>query len=226
MKAPKSANRVSRGTSRNRSWPGGKRIAVLVSILFETWSDGKGPSYFPRTTPLKAGTIDRGAIQWAQYGGNEGLVAHSPHARSPRRCRRRSSAADAAASSIPQVIATAAKAGHDIAGHGYTQDGLFCYMTPDEERVAIRKTLDALQQASGIRAQGWATPAYSWTEHTFDLLYQEGVRWYGDALDISLPRKQSTAGGDIVAFPWSDFVDNRVLRGDAQKLLRRLQGHV
>ena len=39
------------------------------------------------------------------------------------------------------------------------------------------------------------------------------MRWYGDALDISLPRKQSTAGGDIVAFPWSDFVDNRVLRG-------------
>ena len=48
-------------------------IAVLVSILFETWSDGKAPSYFPRTTPLKPGTVDRGAIQWAQYGGNEGL---------------------------------------------------------------------------------------------------------------------------------------------------------
>src|SRR5258705_13868818 len=57
----------------NACWPGGKRIAVLVSILFETWSDGKGPSYFPRTTPLKPGTIDHGAIQWAQYGGNEGL---------------------------------------------------------------------------------------------------------------------------------------------------------
>src|SRR5262245_29935472 len=54
-------------------WPGGKRIAVLVSILFECWSDGKGPSYFPRTTPLKPGTVDRGAIQWAQYAGNEGL---------------------------------------------------------------------------------------------------------------------------------------------------------
>ena len=54
-------------------WPGGKSIAVLVSILFETWSDGKGPSYFPRTTPLKPGTTDHGAIQWAQYGGNEGL---------------------------------------------------------------------------------------------------------------------------------------------------------
>jgi allantoinase len=200
---------------RSVSWPGGKRIAVLVSILFETWSDGKGPSYFPRTTPLKPGTVDRGAIQWAQYGGNEGLW------RILRTLDRHSVPATIFCSGrcgelYPPVIAAAAQAGHDIAGHGYTQDGLFCYMTPDEEHVAIRKTLDALEQASGIRAQGWATPAYSWTEHTFDLLLQNGVRWYGDALDIGLPRRQQTASGDIVAFPWSDFVDNRVLRGAPQ----------
>jgi peptidoglycan/xylan/chitin deacetylase (PgdA/CDA1 family) len=193
-------------------WPGGKSIAVLVSILFETWSDGKGPSYFPRTTPLKPGTTDHGAIQWAQYGGNEGLwrILHTLDRHSVPAtifCSGRCGEV------YPEVIAAAAKAGHDIAGHGYTQDGLFCYMTPYEERIAIRKTLDALEQASGIRAKGWATPAYSWTTHTFDLLCQEGVRWYGDALDISLPRKQATASGDIVAFPWSDFVDNRVLRG-------------
>jgi allantoinase len=164
---------------------------------------------------LKPGTVDRGAIQWAQYGGNEGLW------RILRTLDRHSVPATIFCSGrcgelYPQVIAAAAQAGHDIAGHGYTQDGLFCYMTPDEEHVAIRKTLDALEQASGIRAQGWATPAYSWTEHTFDLLLQNGVRWYGDALDISLPRRQQTASGDIVAFPWSDFVDNRVLRGAPQ----------
>ena len=32
------------------------------------------------------------------------------------------------------------------------------------------------------------------------------------ALDSSLPRVQKTASGTIVALPWSDFVDNRVLR--------------
>jgi len=200
---------------KNTSWPGGKRIAVLVSILFETWSDGKGPSYFPRTTPLKPGTVDRGAIQWAQYGGNEGLW------RILRTLERHKVPATIfcsgrAAELYPDAIKAAARGGHDIAGHGYTQDGLFCYMTPDEERVAIRKTVEALERASGIRAQGWATPAYSWTEHTFDLLLQEGVRWYGDALDISLPRREKTKGGHIVAFPWSDFVDNRVLRGAPQ----------
>jgi hypothetical protein len=65
--------RASQRRSQSMAWPGGKPIAVLVSILFETWSEGKAPSYFPRTTPLKPGTVDRGAIQWAQYGGNEGL---------------------------------------------------------------------------------------------------------------------------------------------------------
>src|SRR5262245_4361414 len=132
----------------NASWPGGKPIAVLVSILFETWSDGKAPSYFPRTTPLKPGTVDRGAIQWAQYGGNEGLW------RILRTLDRHSVPATIFCSGrcgefYPRVIAAAAKAGHDIAGHGYTQDGLFCYMTREEERDAIRKTLHALERASG-----------------------------------------------------------------------------
>jgi peptidoglycan/xylan/chitin deacetylase (PgdA/CDA1 family) len=197
------------------AWPGGKRIAVLVSILFETWSEGKGPSYFPRTTPLEPGIVDRGAVQWAQFGGNEGLW-RILHALDRHGVPATVFCSGRCGELYPDVIAQAARSGHDIAGHGYTQDGLFCYMTPDQERAAIRKTLDALQAASGIRAQGWATPAYSWTEHTFDLLLQEGVRWYGDALDISLPRKQSIASGDIVAFPWSDFVDNRVLRGAPQ----------
>jgi hypothetical protein len=28
----------------NKTWPRGKRVAVLVSILFEVWSDGKSQS--------------------------------------------------------------------------------------------------------------------------------------------------------------------------------------
>src|SRR5262249_56213905 len=66
---------------------------------------------------------------------------------------------------------------------------------------------------------GCDTPAYRRTEPPCDLLRAPGVTGYGDALDISLPRKQATASGDIVAFPWSDFVDNRVLRGAPRSFL-------
>mgnify|MGYP003348352048 CR=1 FL=1 len=47
------------------AWPNGARVAVLVSVLLEAWADGKSPSYFPRTTPLKAGQVDRAGARWS-----------------------------------------------------------------------------------------------------------------------------------------------------------------
>lgn len=36
-----------------RSWDRDARIAVLVTVMFETWHEGKAPSYSPMTTPLR-----------------------------------------------------------------------------------------------------------------------------------------------------------------------------
>src|SRR5262249_30612105 len=55
------------------AWPNGHRVAVVVSVLLETWSEGKSPSYFPRTTPLPPGSKDIAGINWSQFGGNEGV---------------------------------------------------------------------------------------------------------------------------------------------------------
>ena len=46
---------------------------MLVSVLLETWAEGTSPTYFPRTTPLKAGTVDVPARNWSQYGAEEGV---------------------------------------------------------------------------------------------------------------------------------------------------------
>ena len=54
-------------------WPHGHRVAVVCSVLLETWSDGKSPSYFPRTTPLPPGSKDVAGINWSRFGGNEGI---------------------------------------------------------------------------------------------------------------------------------------------------------
>lgn len=55
------------------AWPNGKRVAVVVSVLLETWAEGKSPTYFPRTTPLKAGTPDLPGRQWSEFGAEEGV---------------------------------------------------------------------------------------------------------------------------------------------------------
>src|SRR3977135_2073297 len=59
--------RIPSMSTPNPPWRGGNPTPGLGGSLFECWSEGKGPSYFPRTTPLKPATVDRGAIQWAQY---------------------------------------------------------------------------------------------------------------------------------------------------------------
>jgi peptidoglycan/xylan/chitin deacetylase (PgdA/CDA1 family) len=193
------------------TWPNGKRVAVLVSVLLENWSPGKSPTYFPRTTPLKPGAVDHAAMQWSHYGGREGIWRIL--ALLERRNVKATVFANALSAELyPDAIAAIVRAGHGLAGHGYAQDQYLCDLAPAEQQAVIRRSLDTLERVGGTRPQGWVCSVYSWNEATFDLLVREGVRWHADALDVSQPRLQQTPSGPIVALPWCDFVDNRVLR--------------
>src|SRR4030095_9917342 len=63
---------------------------------------------------------------------------------------------------------------------------------------------------------GWVTPIYGWSENTMDYIVEAKLTWCSDSLDRSVPCVQKTKGGSIVLLPWSDFVDNRVLRTNPQ----------
>jgi peptidoglycan/xylan/chitin deacetylase (PgdA/CDA1 family) len=193
------------------AWPDGHRVAVIVSVLVETWSEARSPTYFPRTTPLRQGTTDLAGVNWSQFGTREGIwritrVLNTCGVKATYMCNGR------AAELCPEAIAEIVKSGHTLAGHGYYQDELLTYMSPEEEQATIRKSLAALEQASGQRPRGWVTNIYGWSPHTLDFLAQEGIAWCCDALDASLPYRRETRHGSVVMIPWSDFVDNRVLR--------------
>ena len=193
-------------------WPNGERVAVVVSVLFESWSEGKHPAYFPRTTPLKPGAANLSASRWSEYGGNEGIWRLASIL-SERGIPASVFCNGLSAERYPEAVQHAVQCGLDIAGHGYAQDQYLLDYAPEEQRALIRRSLDALERTSGTRAQGWVTPVYGNDRHTTGLLVEEGVKWHCDALDLSLPRLEQTPAGPIVAIPWSEFVDNRVQRG-------------
>ena len=118
-------------------WPNGCRTAVIISILFETWSDKKSPSYFARTTPLKPGLIDRGGIQWGEYGGKEGIWRLI---RVLDRCQMRASVfcSGRSAELYPDVFKQLTKSGHLVEGHGYVQDQAFLELPSDQQSPAER----------------------------------------------------------------------------------------
>ena len=205
-------------SSPNTAWPNNKRIAIAINVDLEIWSEGKAPDYTVQSTALKPGTVSHGGIAWSEYGGKTGvwrvlrlLERHG----APGTFSVNAKCVDAFPDAIKQIV----KSGFDIAGHGYTQDDLLVYMTPEQEKATIKKCLDMLEQASGTRPRGWVTPVHAHTEHTVEFLAEEGVLWHNEAADSDRPHRIVVRGREMAAIPGSDYTDNRVLRTAPHLLL-------
>jgi peptidoglycan/xylan/chitin deacetylase (PgdA/CDA1 family) len=193
-------------------WPEGARIAVMVTVMFEAWPEGKGPPYGPMASGLREGTLDLQSIAWAHYGGRTGIW------RLLRLLESFGVSATVAANAMaierfPEAGKAIAQGGHEIAGHSYTQNMFMPYCSEQEERDLIKRCCDSIESISGQRPVGWASPRMTPSPHTARILAEQGFLWHGDYHDTDLPYIVETSAGSLVALPHSDFTDNRVLRG-------------
>jgi allantoinase len=198
-------------------WPNGKRIAVAVTAMLETWTEGKAPPYSVQASPVKQGVIDHAGIAWGSYGGKVGVYRLINLFRE-NGIRATFGVNGKCAELYPEAVAQIVKSGHDVAGHAWYQDQLLSYMTPEEERSTIKRSLDILEKTTGQRPVGWISPSMAFSEHTRRFLAEEKLLWHGDARDSDLPRVVDTPSGTIVHIPGSDFTDNRVLRSSSMDL--------
>ena len=194
------------------AWPGGANVAVMATVMFETWPEGKTPPYSPMASPLREGVVDRQGISWAEYGGRTGIwrlldvfgkagikATVCANARAVER--------------YPESIRAYHDAGHEIAGHSYTQNMFLPYMDPEEEQALIRRCAGIIQGVTGERPVGWASPRMSPSAHTAGFLAQDGFVWHGDYNDTDIPYVVATPHGHLAALQHSDFTDNRAMRG-------------
>jgi peptidoglycan/xylan/chitin deacetylase (PgdA/CDA1 family) len=199
------------------AWPDGKRIAVAVTAMLETWSEGQAPPYGVQASGHKLSGTDHSGIAWGSYGGKVGVWR--VNALLTRHGLRGTFCVNARCAEIfPEAVAALAQAGHEIAGHGYLQDQVMTALAPDEERATIGRCLDILERASGQRPVGWIGPVTAFTGHTRNFLAAEKLLWHGDARDSDLPSVVQTKEGPIVQIAGSDFTDNRTLRGNPKDL--------
>ena len=206
------------GASQGLLWPNGKRIAVALTVMFETWSEGKAPSYSVQATSLRPGTVDHAGVAWSTYGGRVGvwrILATLNRWQMPATFFTNARCAELYPDAVREIVAQ----GHEVGGHAYTQDGLLTYMEPDAERETIGRCLDILEERSGRRPTGWLSPVLAFTPHTVGLLAAAGLDWHADVTYLDLPHCVDTDHGVIAAVPNSDFTDNRVLRASPQNMV-------
>jgi allantoinase len=208
-----------------RAWPNGKKIAVSVCVMFETWSAGSAPTYSVQTTHLKSGTVDHASKAWSTYGGRVGVwrlirmlddLKISGTFFTNARC----------AEEYPDAVRQIVKSGHDLGGHGHTQDQLLAYMSHADQEATIRKSVDLLEACGGKKVTGWGSPVVAFTPETVGFLAKAGLTWTTDVTYVDLPIKIHTPHGVIAGVPTSDFSDNRVMRASPRDLYDAHKGTI
>ncbi|RAI38610.1 polysaccharide deacetylase family protein [Rhodoplanes roseus] len=183
----------------NFRWPGGKRLAVFFRVAFEGWSDGHWPGVGPMGNPLKAGFPDLNAMGFAEYGHRRGIF------RALETLARNDVKATVMVSGVmaerhPEIVKQIAQAGHDIVAHSYAMDVIPIYLDEAAERANIRRTVDLIVAACGVRPTGWISPRGTPSPNTGRLLAEEGFEWHGDSLNDDLPYGVRFPAGTLVSF--------------------------
>lgn len=183
----------------NFRWPGGKRLAVFFRVAFEGWSDGHWPGVGPMGNPLKPGFPDLNAMGFAEYGHRRGIF------RALETLARHDVKATVMVSGVmaerhPEIVRQIAEAGHDIVAHSYAMDIIPIYLDEEAERANIRRTVDLIVAACGVRPTGWISPRGTPSPRTGRLLAEKGFEWHGDSLNDDLPYGVRFPAGTLVSF--------------------------
>ena len=125
------------------TWPNGSKIAVALTVMFETWPEGKWPPYAAQRWQPKPGALDHQSISFARYGGKAGIwriLNILDKAGMPATFCTNAHSVEV----YPEAAAQVVKCGHDFAAHGYTQDAHLADMTAEQEQSTIRRCIERI----------------------------------------------------------------------------------
>jgi peptidoglycan/xylan/chitin deacetylase (PgdA/CDA1 family) len=85
-------------------------------------------------------------------------------------------------------------------GHGFVQGPMHKL---DDQRDAIRQTMEAIRAFTGKAPRGWESPGLTETDDTIDILADEGIEYVADWVLDDQPCPIATKTGSMVSVPYS-----------------------
>lgn len=214
---------IDRGPLR---FPGGARVALVVTINLEYWEQARpgqkeplfpgGPATIPHALP--GDVLDTANWSWREYGQRVGIwrmmelfdrVGLAPSC----------TFNGMLAVERPRIIEEVVRRGWELVPHNWAQNDLLTYYAhePEKERAVIRRTLDVYEKVVGKPAKAWLSSAIRGTRHTPAFLKEFGLVAYCDYLNDDQPYLIDTVNGPIVCVPYSNDINdfNMFARGAA-----------
>jgi peptidoglycan/xylan/chitin deacetylase (PgdA/CDA1 family) len=187
-------------------WPGGAGLAVSVVLNLEEGAertfaeDGRGEGRSELTPPDTLTGRDLATESFYEYGIRAGvprLVSVLDEAGVPATVF----ACGRAVERHPEAARLLSSRGYEFAGHGYRWIAP-AEFTEDEEREEIRRTVEAIERATGRRPVGWYC-RYGPSERTRGLLVEEGgFRYDSDSYADDLPYYETVGATQFTVVPY------------------------
>ena len=192
-------------------WPGGKKLAVVITMNCEYWDLTKessepyyagGPPMLPDSLP--GNVADYPNFTWREYGQRVGVwrmfrlfeemgAPFSVTINAKTALER------------PEIVEYANARGWEIVAHNYEQGELLTRHTfdIDKERALIDATLAVYEKVVGRKARGWLSSSLRSTPNTPDILAERGLQFFCDYMNDEQPYLIQTPSGPIVNVPYT-----------------------
>jgi allantoinase len=198
----------------NVRWPHGARLAVSLVGNLEAWTESLDPKH--RRTGVVGGsgplTIDNARCPYDfktasenDYGGRTGVW------RILRILRKYDVKASfnisaLAAIKYPGAVKQLHADGHEVVGHNYAEDIQTVLLSREEEKEEIQACVKVFRDLLGERPYGWLSSGMRHTEHTVELLADNGFVWHGDTLNDDVPYRVHVDDKSILEIPYRSSV--------------------
>jgi len=180
--------------------PNGARLALWVVVNVEEWDINDRMARQVLPTPQGAMVVpDVPNYSWHEYGMRVGfwrVKAVLDKLRIPVTVSLNGSVID----TYPEVFQSMVDAKWEMMGHGFVQKAM---PLVDDEEAVIRKTVDAIKNATGVAPRGWMGPGLAETWDTPDLLAAAGIEYICDWVMDDLPVPMKVKTGRMVSIPYT-----------------------
>lgn len=200
-------------------WPGGARVALLLTFNLETWDLTKdtdrayyagGPSILPDILPGRVPDFPN--YSWREYGQRVGiwrLIELFDALGAKASCTTNAVTFERRRAMTDAVL----KRGWELFTHNWEQGELLTDFADDpaKEREVVLRTLDAFEAYTGRKSKGWLSSSLRGTLQTADILAEYGATFYCDIMNDDQPYLLRTPRGPIVSIPYSNEINDFTL---------------
>ena len=203
-------------------WPNGERIAVMPTVVLETWPEdelgkpGSAQASFRHDFPSGSlFNVDIALITDRLYGERCGAyrvldVLEEYGVKTTWFLN------GSGVEVFPGLAKEILLAGHELASENWRHEYV-TRQTDEVQKKELERTVASFEKNAGVRPRGYISSGERPNHYTMPLLAELGYRYYMGTINEDLPYTLRTEKGDLVAFSYGIWMTDHQMASSARK---------